>query len=208
MSAVYEPPAHVRANIAARRAAKTATTSCSGRGGHCEQPAIRRCARYGGAYCSSCWAGLPRTVTPTPDPDRTLAALRERGGMTVLSLAETCLDTKARDSGRRASGQQRRASHDEPARARDEALAAVDVRTDEWTRRTVDQALRDLARSGEPFSANDLRPLLPPGIPGPTIGARFQAAARAGLIRKTDRRVPSTDARTHAHEIAVWEAAA
>lgn len=127
---------------------------------------------------------------------------RQQRDVEVLRQAE--YEGRDRKEGERAARRERTT----PQRARDTALAQVDARTDEHVRRTVDQALRELARRGEPFSANDLRPLLPPDIPGPVIGARFQAAARAGVIRKTDRRVPSTDARTHAHEIAVWEAAA
>lgn len=205
MTGHYTVPEHVQANINARHDARARSTQCTGQAGLCRRPATRRCARYGGSYCQACWDALPRTESPVPDPDRTLDALRATRGLQVLSIAETVLDTLARDSGKRVSGDRRRAARGE--QARDQALAAVEQRTDEWTRRTVDDAIRELVRRGEPFSANTLREQLPPGIPGPLIGARFMAAHRAGLIRRVGD-VPSTDPGTHGHRIGLWEAAA
>lgn len=86
---------------------------------------------------------------------------------------------------------------------RDEAHAVVEEASDQWQRATVDQAIRALAQTRETFSANDLRPLLPPGIRPALIGARFMAASRARLLRKVGW-TPSTDPGTHAHPIALW----
>lgn len=67
----------------------------------------------------------------------------------------------------------------------------------------VDAAIRRMAATREPFSANDLRVELE-GVAGPVVGGRFNAAARAGLIRDTRERVPSNLASTHGHEVRVW----
>ena len=67
----------------------------------------------------------------------------------------------------------------------------------------IDQAIDELNRRGEPWSANTLRPLLPE-VRQPLIGARIRAAA----MRKEMRRVsyePSTLPSTHSHPIAVWQ---
>jgi hypothetical protein len=86
---------------------------------------------------------------------------------------------------------------------RDTALAQVEAASDEWERAVIDQAIRALADRGRPFSANDVRPLLPPGVRPALVGARFMAASRrleiveVGLVR-------STDPGTHAKRITIW----
>ncbi|GAA1466294.1 hypothetical protein GCM10009603_50300 [Nocardiopsis exhalans] len=85
-------------------------------------------------------------------------------------------------------------------RLRDAALARADE--DPWDSAVIDQAIRFFASSGEAFSANDVRPLLPV-VRRPAIGARFMAASRRGEIRRVDW-TPSTDPGTHAHPIGVW----
>src|SRR5690349_21527181 len=55
----------------------------------------------------------------------------------------------------------------------------------------IDAAIRRWAAKGVEFSANDLRDEFP-GVSGPIVGGRFDAASRAGVIVATDRRVPST----------------
>lgn len=90
---------------------------------------------------------------------------------------------------------------------RDEGMAAVEEASDDMSRATIDQALREVALRGRPFSANDVRPLLPPGTRPALVGARFMAASRRKEIRKVGW-VASTDPGTHAHPIAQWVAAA
>jgi 23S rRNA G2445 N2-methylase RlmL len=71
----------------------------------------------------------------------------------------------------------------------------------------IDAAILRLARLGAPFSANDCRREFP-NVKGAVIGGRFNALGRAGLIRKTGQRVPSSLGNTNGHEIHVWQVAA
>jgi hypothetical protein len=68
-------------------------------------------------------------------------------------------------------------------------------------RAAVDAAIAQLAASGQPFSANDARPLH--NVTGPVVGAAFQAAAKSGLIVRVGYEA-STDPGTHAHPVATW----
>lgn len=79
---------------------------------------------------------------------------------------------------------------------------AEDADRDGWDRKVIDQAIHAFAAQGRPFSANDLRELLP-DVRQPLIGARFLAAANRGVIRRVGY-TPSTQKSTHAHPIAVW----
>ncbi|WP_211208742.1 hypothetical protein [Aeromicrobium marinum] len=90
--------------------------------------------------------------------------------------------------------------------ARDLGIAAtVEAHPDDAAR--VDEVLNRFIRSGKPFTANDTRPLLT-GVKGSVIGGRFNAAARRGLMRRTGKRVPSTDPGTHAHRLDEWQGVA
>jgi len=93
-------------------------------------------------------------------------------------------------------------SLDDALTARDEALAQVEVDADAQDRLVIDQAIRAVANYGHPFSANDVRPLLPL-VRTSLVGARFMAASKAGLIRRTGW-VTSTDPGTHARPIGLW----
>lgn len=93
-----------------------------------------------------------------------------------------------------------------PAALRDAALSAVNSSASPDDRARIDAAIRRLASAGGEFSANSVRDLVP-DVPGPLMGARFQAAAKAGVIVRTGY-VPSTKGSTHAHPIATWKAAA
>lgn len=92
---------------------------------------------------------------------------------------------------------------------RDNAIAAVEAAADPDERRRIDNVIEELARNGEPFSANDARGLLH-GVRPALIGARFMAAAarKPPLIVHTGKRVRSTLASTHAHKIDEWIGAA
>ena len=89
---------------------------------------------------------------------------------------------------------------------RDEGVARVEAAADDGQRSVIDHALAAVAARGVAFSANDVRPLLPPGIRPALIGARFLAASKRGQIRKVGW-VASTDPGTHAHPVAQWVAA-
>jgi hypothetical protein len=84
-----------------------------------------------------------------------------------------------------------------------EGIARADAAADPDARAAIDAAIARLAATGEEWSANELRVHVP-GITGAIMGARFSAAAKAGLIRDTGKRVPSTLGSTHAHEVRVW----
>lgn len=89
---------------------------------------------------------------------------------------------------------------------REEGIHRVEDASDDQDRAVIDQAIRAVAERGRPFSANDVRPLLPPGLRPALVGARFMAASRRKMIRKVGW-VPSTDPGTHAHPVAQWVAA-
>ena len=73
----------------------------------------------------------------------------------------------------------------------------------EW-RDAADKAIADLARRGQPFTADDVRDL---GVPDPRSpkawGGRFLAAAANGIIVRVGY-TPSRRASVHAHPIALW----
>lgn len=90
--------------------------------------------------------------------------------------------------------------------ARDEGMAqAQDADRDGWDTKVIDQALAALAATGHPFSANDLRALLP-DVRQSLIGVRVRAAGVRGDIRRVGY-TPSTLESTHGHPIAVWVSA-
>jgi hypothetical protein len=62
-------------------------------------------------------------------------------------------------------------------------------------------AIRQLAATRAPFSANEVRELTD-GIRGPVVGAAFSKAK--SFIRPTGQMVRSTDPRTHGHRISEW----
>jgi hypothetical protein len=71
-------------------------------------------------------------------------------------------------------------------------------------------AIDRLAASGEPFTADDVRKLLPPNLADPSpgaMGAAFQAARQRHRIRLVAWRKPARAAR-HGNRNAVWMKAA
>lgn len=91
---------------------------------------------------------------------------------------------------------------------RDDGIRRTTRNMDPTWRAQVDQAINQLAATGEPFTADSVRAL---GVPEPSSpqqwGARFQAAARAGVIRRIGYQ-PSQRASVHAHPVATWQGAA
>lgn len=73
-----------------------------------------------------------------------------------------------------------------------------------WNRKLIDQAIDVLAARGEPFSANQLRVLLPDDVPGPLFGARFQHAANNRKVIRFVGYVPSTKRNTHGKPVGLW----
>jgi hypothetical protein len=89
--------------------------------------------------------------------------------------------------------------------ARDEGMRqAEDSDRSGWNKALIDQAIDVLAGTGEPFSANDLRVLLPDDLPGPLFGARFQHASRNRGVIQPLSLTASSKKNTHAHPIRVW----
>ena len=88
--------------------------------------------------------------------------------------------------------------------ARNEGMAqAEDSDRSGWNKALIDQTIDVLARTGDRFSANDLRILLPDDLPGALFGARFSAAQTAGRIRFVGF-TRSTKKNTHGKPVAVW----
>lgn len=85
-------------------------------------------------------------------------------------------------------------------------LAAVNDAADPDVAARIDAAILACARRGGVFSANQVRPLVP-DVPGPLMGARFNAAAQRGLIKRVGY-TASTKTNTHGHPVAEWTAAA
>lgn len=94
------------------------------------------------------------------------------------------------------------------AALRDQGAARVDANTDLDWKQQVDAAIEQLARGGQPFTADDVRALGIPDPPSPQAwGARFLAASKAKRIRQVGFQA-SQRASVHAHRIAIWQGAA
>lgn len=75
-----------------------------------------------------------------------------------------------------------------------------------YDRAIIDQAIVAFAELGQPFSANNLRDLLP-DVRTSLLGSRFYAASCAGTIVRVGV-VPSTKENTHHKPIELWLGAA
>ncbi|WP_318201103.1 hypothetical protein [Streptomyces sp. SCL15-4] len=84
-----------------------------------------------------------------------------------------------------------------------DALLADIAKHSEWDRFLVEQAVLHFGQRYDDFSCNDLRDVLPELGHG-YLGAAINALRTGGIIAHTGRMVPSTQANTHAHRIAVW----
>lgn len=73
-------------------------------------------------------------------------------------------------------------------------------------RARVDAAIKQLAATGKPFSANDARQIH--GVRGGVVGAAFGAMKNAGVIKPAGNLVRSTSAETHGHHVFQWIGAA
>ena len=84
------------------------------------------------------------------------------------------------------------------AKDRGQAVASA-AHPDERSR--VEAAIRQLAATGKPFSANDARALH--GVKGGVVGAAFTALRKEGVIQACGDET-STDEGTHGHRIYRW----
>ena len=89
--------------------------------------------------------------------------------------------------------------------ARDEGMRqAEEADRSGWNKALIDQAIDAMALTRRPFSANDLRELLPSDVPTPLIGSRFQHASRnRGVIRRVGL-TTSTKKNTHGKDVGQW----
>lgn len=78
------------------------------------------------------------------------------------------------------------------------------VKQSEWSLFLVEQAVLHFGLDNIRFSCNDLRDVLPELGHG-FLGAAINALRTAGVIEHTGQMVPSTQANTHGHRIAVWK---
>lgn len=72
-----------------------------------------------------------------------------------------------------------------------------------WDQFIVEQAVFHFGQRHDEWSCNDLRDVLPELGHG-FLGAAINSLRTGGVIAHTGRMVPSTQANTHAHRIAVW----
>jgi hypothetical protein len=72
-----------------------------------------------------------------------------------------------------------------------------------WDQFIVEQAVFHFGQRHDEWSCNDLRDVLPELGHG-FLGAVINSLRTGGIIAHTGRMVPSTQANTHGHRIAVW----
>ena len=88
------------------------------------------------------------------------------------------------------------------AKAKGQDIAA-NAHPDERSR--VEAAIRQLAATGMPFSANDARAIH--GVKGGVVGAAFTALRKEGVIKPIGDET-STDPGTHGHRVYRWQGVA
>lgn len=87
---------------------------------------------------------------------------------------------------------------------RDAGMAQAEDAASDWDINLIDQAIGWFAQTGQPFSANDIRPLLPCDINcRGLMGGRFSAAYTREEIRPIGER-SSLKPNTHNKRINVW----
>ncbi len=87
---------------------------------------------------------------------------------------------------------------------RDYGMTAVDESTDQDWKNIADGAIEQLARAGQPFTAEDVRKITgdPPKVNA--LGPRFMAAVKSGIIRKIAY-IRATRPKAHARALALYE---
>lgn len=74
----------------------------------------------------------------------------------------------------------------------------------EWDRFLIEQAVLHFGERYITFSCNEIRDVLP-DLGAGLLGAVINSLRCAGIITHTGQMVPSTQANTHGHRIAVWQ---
>ncbi|MDN4174697.1 hypothetical protein QWY28_17175 [Nocardioides sp. SOB77] len=88
--------------------------------------------------------------------------------------------------------------------ARDAGMAQATDNASDWDKALIDQAIGFFAQTLQPFSANDIRPLLPADVNcRGLMGAQFSAAYTRGEIQPVGD-LPSHKKNTHCKRINVW----
>jgi hypothetical protein len=91
-----------------------------------------------------------------------------------------------------------------PTRLRDRGMALVEDASEPDVIAAIDQVIAAYNDSGRPWSANDIRALLPEHR-RPLLGARVRAAATRRPVEMVRiSYVPSDLPSTHAHPVALW----
>lgn len=98
----------------------------------------------------------------------------------------------------------RRLSVAERLAAADKDIRLADIANQSsWDRFIVEQAVFHFGQIHTEWSCNNLRDVLPELGQG-FLGVAINSLHRGGIIAHTNQMVPSTQANTHAHRIAVW----
>jgi hypothetical protein len=98
------------------------------------------------------------------------------------------------------------AAADEGRRLRDDGMKAAEHAAHPWVRSAIDQAIRELIATGQPFTSDDVRAKAPPiGSPN-LLGARINAAARRDEIARIGF-VQTMRPEAHGRYISQWQAA-
>ena len=94
---------------------------------------------------------------------------------------------------------------DEGRRRRDDGMRVAEHASHPWVKTAIDRAIRERARSRQPFTSDDVRAeveLLASSTG--LLGARINAASRRGEIVKTGRYLQSRNASRHGGVVAEW----
>ena len=128
-------------------------------------------------------AGPHETTVPVhPDVLRQRAAMNNLAANRQATVTNLATARAARDAG--------------------QSLAAA-AHPEERAR--VEAAIRQLAATGQPFSANDARAIH--GVKGGVVGATFTALRKEGVIRPCGDETSTSEA-THGHRVYRWVGAA
>lgn len=88
---------------------------------------------------------------------------------------------------------------------RDAGMAqAEDADRTGWNRALIDQAIDVFAATGRPFSANNIRVLLPDDVPGALFGARFSHALNNRKVIRFVGTTKSSKRNTHGKPVNVY----
>lgn len=141
-------------------------------------------------------------------PDMQRPGLCEPGASKSIAGGWQATDSVTPDRDREPYTDPRQMSLEDALRARDDGMRTAIYATDvQWTA-AFDAAIARWAARGEPFTSDEPIAEVGPPIGSPNaVGARMNAAARAGVIRKVGYR-PSSRPSRQGGVVAVWVGAA